>query len=154
MLLDKDKDYVVYLLKNRGIDPEAVGGYMDYEVFRDVFETQEYGHADEWETSEILYLQPELVNLESVAGDEWLPENRLAHLKNTYTPMDWFSMQPDLTRGTPGPATAEKGRRFWAHQIDRLVDIVRAIKADDVAPRLYREFNDRLKEPPGIAEGV
>jgi hypothetical protein len=46
--LDKRKDYVVYFLNNRGVDPEAVGGYMDFRVFRSIFETDSYGHADEW----------------------------------------------------------------------------------------------------------
>ncbi len=143
-MLDKNKDFIPYFLNNRGVDPQAVGGYMDFQVFRSTFETEVYGHADEWETSEILYLQPELVHLETVGDREWPPEDRLAHLPHSYTPMDWFSRQPDLTRGKPGPATAEKGRIFWQHQIESLAAIVRAIKEDTVAERLYREYNRRI----------
>jgi creatinine amidohydrolase len=146
LMLDRRKDWVPYFLDNRGVDPEAVGGYMDFRVFREIFETEDYGHADEWETSEILHLQPELVHLEALAADdEWPPQDRLAHLPHTYTPVDWFSRQPELNRGRPGPATAEKGARFWEHQIERLAPIVRAIKEDEVAPALYREFNERLR---------
>ncbi|MCZ7573749.1 MAG: creatininase family protein [Ardenticatenaceae bacterium] len=144
LMLDKNKAFIPYFLNNRGVDPEAVGGYMDFGVFRATFETEAYGHADEWETSEILHLQPELVHLERVGDQSWLPEDRLAHLPHTYTPVDWFSRQPDLTRGTPGPSTAEKGRMFWEHQVERLVAIVKAIKEDTRAEELYREFNNRI----------
>jgi creatinine amidohydrolase len=143
-MLDRNKDFVPYFLNNRGVDPQAVGGYMDFDVFRATFESAEFGHADEWETSEILHLQPELVHLETVGDRAWLPEDRLGHLPHTYTPMDWFARTPDLTRGTPGLATAEKGRQFWEHQIRQLARIVRAIKDDTAAPALYREFNERI----------
>jgi creatinine amidohydrolase len=149
LMLDKNKPYVPYFLNNRGVDPEAVGGYMNNEVFRSIFETQEYGHADEWETSEILHIRPDLVHLNEVGNKSWLPEDRLAHLPHTYTPMDWFSRQPHLTRGTPGAATAEKGRAFLQHQVQQLAAIVKAIKEDKVAGELYREFNRRIYKHPG-----
>ena len=77
-----------------------------------------------------------------------MPQDRLAHLPHTYTSMDWFSRQPDLMRGTPGPATAEKGKAFLEHQVKRMAEIVKAIKEDEVAPRLYREFSERIYRPP------
>src|SRR5687768_2955683 len=143
-MLDKNKDFVPYFLNNRGVDPQAVGGYMDFEVFRATFDSVEFGHADEWETSELLHVQPELVHLDKVGDQEWLPQDRLAHLSHTYTPIDWFQRQPDLTRGSPGLATAEKGKIFWDHQVQSLSRIVKAIKEDKVAPALYREFNERI----------
>lgn len=148
LMLDKGKDYVVYFLNNRGIDPDAVGGYMDNKVFRSIFETEEYGHADEWETSEILHIRGDLVHLEEVGHKTWLPEDRLSHLPHTYTSTDWFSRQPELTRGIPGPATAEKGRLFLDHQVKELASIVKAIKEDEVASRLYAEFNNRIYQGP------
>jgi creatinine amidohydrolase len=144
LLLDKHKDYVVYFLNNRGVDPEAVGGYMDYKIFREIFETDNYGHADEWETSELLAIRPDLVHLGEAKERTWPDLGRLSHLAHTYTPMDWFSMQPELVRGTPGPATAEKGRKFLKHQIERMAQIVRSIKEDHVAEELYHEYNTRI----------
>ncbi len=143
-MLDKGKDFIPYFLNNRGIDPQAVGGYMDFGVFRSTFTSENFGHADEWEASEVLHVRPELVHLETVGDREWPPEDRLDHLPHTYTPMDWFSRQPDLSRGTPGPATPEKGRIFWEHQIKQLAAIVKAIKDDDQAETLYRDFNERI----------
>jgi creatinine amidohydrolase len=143
-LLDKNKNYIPYFLNNRGVDPQAVGGYMDFSVFRATFTSETFGHADEWEASELLHIRPDLVHLEAVGEREWPAEDRLDHLPHTYTPMDWFSRQPDLTRGAPGQATAEKGRIFWEHQVESLAAIVRAIKQDTRASELYQEFNGRI----------
>jgi creatinine amidohydrolase len=144
LLLDKRKDYIVYYLNNRGVDPEAVGGYMDFQVFRSIFETEGHGHADEWEASELLHIRPDLVHLETVRDKSWPDQRRLEHLSHTYTPMDWFARQPDLMRGNPGPATAEKGCKFLAHQVQRMATIVKAIKDDHVAEQLYKEFSERI----------
>ena len=143
-MLDKNKDFVPYFLNNRGGDPQAVGGNMDFGGFRATFTSETFGHADEWQASEILHVRPYLVHLEEVGNREWPAEDRLAHLLHTYTPMDWFSRQPDLTRGAPNHATAEKGRLFCEHQMRQLATLIKAIKEDQVAGELYREFNQRI----------
>ena len=58
--------------------------------------------------------------------------------------MDWFSRQPDLTRGTPGYSTAEKGKIFWEQQVQALTGMVKAVKQDEKAKQLYDEFNQRI----------
>ena len=143
-MLDKNKDFVPYFLNNRGGDPQAVGGNMDFGGFRATFTSETFGHADEWQASEIQHVRPYLVHLEEVGNREWSAEDRLAHLPHTYTPMDWFSRLPDLTRGAPSHATAEKSRLFWEHQMRQLATVIEAIKEDQVAGELYREFNQRI----------
>ncbi len=140
-LLDKGKDYVVYYLNSRGVDPDAVGGYMDRDLFYRTLESEEYGHACEWETSEVLHIRPDLVHMEKAADVDEQPLDRLSHLPNTYTPVDWFSRSPNLTRGTPGHSTAEKGKVVWEQQVEALAALVKAVKADRVARELYDEFN-------------
>ena len=142
-LVDKGKDYVPFYCNARGVDPDAVGGYMDVELFNRTFESTDYGHACEWETSEMLHIRPDLVRMEE-ADVDLPPQDRLDHLPNTYTPIDWFSRQPELGRGTPGLATADKGRAFWEQQVSALADLVRAIKRDETAQQLYDEFNRRI----------
>lgn len=143
-LVDKGKDYVPYYLNARGVDPDAVGGYMDKDLFNATFESKDYGHACEWETSELLHIRPDLVHMDKAKEVDEPPRERLAHLANAYTPMDWFSRQPDLTRGTPGYATAEKGKIFWEQQVKSLAALVRAIKQDQVARELYDQFNGQI----------
>ena len=47
-------------------------------------------------------------------------------------------------RGIPVQATADKGRKFLAHQVQQMAAIVKAIKEDKVSEELYREYNDRV----------
>ena len=143
-MADKAKDYVVYYPNSRGIDPDAVGGYMDKELFYATFDSKEYGHACEWETSELLHIRPELVDMDEAKDVDEPPLDRLKHLPHTYTPVDWFSRQPDLTRGTPGYASADKGKAFWEQQVEALASLVKAVKQDDTARELYDAFNRRI----------
>ena len=143
-MVDKGKGWVPYYFNARGVDPDAVGGYMDKDLFYETFESEEYGHACEWETSEMLHIRPELVDMDKAKEVNEPPQDRLDHLPNTYTPMDWFSRQPDLTRGTPGYSTAEKGKIFWEQQVQALTGMVKAVKQDEKAKQLYDEFNRRI----------
>ena len=58
--------------------------------------------------------------------------------------MDWFSRSPNLTRGTPGYSTPEKGKIIWEQQVEALAKLVIAIKQDTVARDLLDEFNRRI----------
>lgn len=143
-MLDKDKDWVPYYCDARGKDPDAVGGYMNKELFYQVFESEEYGHACEWETSEMLHIQPELVDMDKAGKVEEPPREDLKHLKHMYTPMDWVGMQPDLTRGTPGYSTAEKGCTFLEDQIQTLAEMVKVVKKDTRAREIYEGYNQGI----------
>ena len=67
-MLDKGKDWVPYYCDARGVDPDALGGYMNKELFNEIFDSEEYGHACEWEASEMLHIDPES-GMISAAGD-------------------------------------------------------------------------------------
>jgi len=49
--------------------------------------------------------------------------------------------------GNAHAATAEKGEKLLKFQSDALARLVRAIKADEVAPGLVAEFNQRQRRP-------
>ena len=114
---------------------------MNKDLFNKVFDSQEYGHACEWETSEMLHIDPEVVDMDAAAQVDEPPRDDLQHLKHMYTPMDWVAMQPELTRGTPGASTAEKGRVFLEDQIKTLAEMVALVKTDTRAREIYDEFN-------------
>ena len=143
-MLDKGKDWVPYYCDARGKDPDAVGGYMNKDLFAELFESNDYGHACEWETSEMLHIGSELVDMDAAGRVHEPPRGDLAHLEHIYTPMDWVAMQPDLIRGTPTAATAEKGRIFLEDQIKTLAGMVKAGKEDTRAREVYDEFNARI----------
>ncbi len=70
-------------------------------------------HADELETSVMMYCRPELVNL-SEAGSGGIggfaPE--LLREGKVWIPRNWSKISEDTGVGNPAKATAEKGRRF------------------------------------------
>ena len=143
-MLDKGKDWVPYYCDARGVDPDALGGYMNKELFNEIFDSEEYGHACEWETSEMLHIDPELVDMDQAKKVNERPREDLSHLKHMYTPMDWVAMQPELTRGTPGLSSAEKGRVFLEDQIRTLAEMVALVKKDSRAREIYEDYNRRL----------
>ncbi|MDP7395386.1 MAG: creatininase family protein [Lentisphaeria bacterium] len=143
-MLDKGKDWVPYYCDARGVNPDSVGGYMNKELFNEIFDSEEYGHACEWEASEMLHIDPDLVDMGQAKKVDEQPREDLSHLKHMYTPMDWIAMQPELTRGTPGLSTAEKGRVFLEDQIKTLAELVALVKKDTRAREIYEDFNRRL----------
>ena len=47
--------------------------------------------------------------------------------------------------GNPSAATQEKGEAAISASVEDLVDVIRTVKADTAAPRLQKEFYERVK---------
>lgn len=73
-------------------------------------------HADEMETSLMLYLAPELVLPLSEAGEGKEHHLTIPAFREgwAWTPRDWARVTADTGTGNPGAATAEKGARYFA----------------------------------------
>jgi creatinine amidohydrolase len=71
-------------------------------------------HADEMETSLLLHLCPELVEL-SEAGQGGRVPFAIDSLKQAgvWTPRPWSKSHPDTGSGNPAKATADKGARYF-----------------------------------------
>lgn len=71
-------------------------------------------HAGEMETSLILHLRPEWVDLQSAGVGARVPfaVEGLAQ-SGVWTPRPWSATHPDTGAGNPAAATAEKGRRYF-----------------------------------------
>jgi creatinine amidohydrolase len=135
-LARQPRDYALYLPK------------FDWEV-EDVIATycqsKFGGHADEWETSLMLHLYPELVNMRKVpAKNVGRPTNRLQRLreKQIKTAVDFFADFPTHYAGEAEHATALTGKKAVDKIVDRLVDIIRAIKNDDETLMVQRQFSE------------
>lgn len=71
-------------------------------------------HADEMETSLLLHLCPELVELEHAGRGERVPfDIRALSQSGVWTPRPWSKIHPDTGSGDPSRATAEKGRVYF-----------------------------------------
>ena len=105
------------------------------------------GHADEMETSMAMAAIPGTVKMEQQCFAEPVePKDDLAHLKEKriHTALWWYGMYPENVTGSPGAATPEKGEAALAAAAEDLTEVIRTIKADTAAPRLQKEFYERL----------
>ncbi|TMC58943.1 MAG: creatininase family protein [Chloroflexi bacterium] len=137
------RDYVVYVAKPplEGADAEAV---------RAQWQTRVDGHAGEYETSELLVIRPDLVQMDLLAADEeGMPRERLKELRahGVYTGIWWYADHPTHYRGDARPATAEKGDRVLTARAKALAAAIRAIKLDAEARRLQAEFFASVQAP-------
>jgi len=141
-LLETRKDYMVYLAQTFW-DP----GFID---LRDKSLESEFDyHGGEMETSMILTIHPELVKMDQIDARSGKRLGRLQHLeplqRGQETPVSWYANFPDHYAGDAHPATAEKGEQFLEYLAGRLVDAIKVVKADQVAPALYEEFFGRVQ---------
>lgn len=90
-------------------------------------------HADELETSLLLHLRPELVELAQAGPGKRIPFAIKGLVQpGVWTPRPWSKCHPDTGSGDPSRATAEKGKRYFeavaAALADVLVDLAKATK--------------------------
>src|SRR5258706_5199952 len=133
-------DYVVYFF-----DP-AADPALDEQV-KKLRKSDPAGdqHAGERETSTLLYLRPDLVQMDRAATESGANQKRLA-LPNLYTAIWWYAGFPNHYAGEGDKATSELGRVLTESRIEALTRALRAAKADQSAPALQKEFFDRVKE--------
>ena len=85
---------------------------MAKDEFNAIFENPG-DHADEFETSVMLHLHPELVQLEHARPGETIPFKVDGIMQEgVWTPRPWSSSHPDKGCGDPRLATAEKGKAY------------------------------------------
>jgi creatinine amidohydrolase len=138
--LEKRRDYAVFFFEP-GSDPEYV---EKMNALRKSDPSQDQ-HAGERETSEILYLRPDLVKMET-AGDESGANQKRWDIPNVYTPIWWYASYPNHYAGEGGKATRELGELVTEHYLDSFVTALKAIKADTSTLQLQKEFYDKVGE--------
>jgi len=94
------------------------------EVQSQIFE-ENLDHADEMETSLLLYLCPERVQMDD-AGDGKRNPFGIEGLTQpgVWTPRPWTASHPDLGSGDPGKASKEKGERYFHAVCDAIRDVI------------------------------
>ncbi len=136
------RDYVVYL-----VNPfmAMMSGQIEAPWPR-----EEDGHAGPGETSLMLALRPDLVQMDLVPTDgEGQAQNRLQALREAgvQTGIWWYADHPTHYAGDASFARAEAGERFLDVMAEAVAKAVRAIKADTEAKRLQDEFFARSAAP-------
>lgn len=82
-------------------------------------------HADEVETSVMMYYHPELVNLdEAGSGSSCGFCSQMLREKVAWIPRHWQQVSSDTGIGDPRKATAEKGERYTQAVVERYAQLV------------------------------
>lgn len=135
-LPEKAKPYVVYYAD----PPTPPADFLDH---------PENGHACEAETSMIQHIDESLVKMDQVPPRPFTNLHRAAPVADNggYSQIAWYAMYPHMYVGDAHEATAAKGQRLLQAQIDALVKLIAAVKADGTTPALVAEFNQRQANP-------
>jgi len=133
--LASSRNYVVYV---RGL-PDRSGG----PPIADKIDS----HAGQSETSMMMISRPDLVHQNRAADESGGDRHRLSLPEGLYTGIWWYAKFPDHYGGDGTPASKELGEYEMKSWINGIVDTIRAVKADDEAPRLQREFFEKTTHP-------
>jgi creatinine amidohydrolase len=98
------------------------------------FFENEGDHADEMETSLMLYFEPELVLPLSKAGEGSYKKFKVEGLneKWAWTERKWLQLTKDTGVGNPLMASADKGERYFKALIDKLAKFLIELENTDI----------------------
>ena len=146
-LLERPRSYAAYCCHLWVLKGEAAGKWEE------IRETTEDEHAGESETSGALHVYPQLVRTEAIPDpSDGHARGNLSHLVPLDHSLRWYGNYPTHYCGDATKATAEKGAFLVQAWVDNVVRAIRAVKSDDVTPKLLDEFHDKAENP--IAGGL
>jgi len=68
-------------------------------------------------------------------------------LEDIYTGIWWYTRFPNHYSGEGAAATKELGQYQMNWWIDSVVKAIKAVKADDVSPKMQQEFYEKSTQP-------
>ena len=139
-LLDSPKDYVVYAILGAGGPPSKDPAAAPSRPGVD-------GHAGEGEISNVMASRPDLAHPERSATESGADLNRLDLPAGVYTGIWWYAKFPNHYAGDSSAANAARGEAATKATAENIANAIRAIKSDQVAPRLQREFFEKAQHP-------
>lgn len=104
------------------------------------------GHADEVESSVMMYLKPELVKIDRADSETGMDLNKLS-LKNSYTGIWWYGKYPNHYAGDAKGASAEIGELSVNQKVLQLSEVIKSIKSDETTLDLQRKFYKESENP-------
>ncbi len=147
--LDSPKDYVVYGFSALG---PAFGPGAQLPPAAQPSRPGVDGHAGEIEAAMVMASRPELVHPERGGEQSGANLARLDLPAGVFTAINWYAMYPNHYAGDASGATAARGTALVQLTADRMAAAIRAIKSDQVSPRLQKEFFDKTTHPVDTAQ--
>ena len=142
--LESPRDFAVFFITPR---PDAATQRKINEMR---VSTIEDGHGGEVETSAMLAIRPDLVLMDRVHDVSGVSLYRLPlrqQFPGLQTGIWWFAQFPNHYSGDARHANAELGEIFLQARANALVEIIRAVKADENTIRLQNEFFEASRNP-------
>jgi creatinine amidohydrolase len=141
--LERPRDYTLYVAR--------LGDYMSPALASPAWKKRMQSafdhHAGEAETSSMLAVRPDRVRLRE-RGPAAPPRGRLAHLPRILVSgIWWYADYPEHYAGDAAAATADKGEWLLAQWTTTVATMIRAVRGDDVAAALEKEFFRRAAAP-------
>jgi len=127
------RDYVVY----------TISPSVNSDVQRKIVELRKTvtgGHADEVETSTMLAIRPDLVKMERATNESGNNQNQLKHIPDVFAGINWYAQYPNHFAGDAKDANPALGELSIEGRCQQLIEIIKAVKADQTAIRLQNEF--------------
>lgn len=137
--LERRRDYVVYFFT-----PEEDPALAEKAKTLRKSDPSTDMHAGEDETSSLLYLRPDLVQMDRAKQESGADQQRLPPLPNLYTAIWWYARFPNHYAGEGAAATREWGQAITESRVAALVKALRAVKADTTTLKIQNEFFDRV----------
>ncbi len=98
------------------------------------------GHAGEIETSMMMAHHPELAHIEHGRDQSGEDQNRLIHLPYAYAGIWWYAKFPNHYAGNGSYANPEIGELLLNSEANQLVELIKAVKKDDMIHELQQQF--------------
>ena len=105
------------------------------------------GHAGEGEISNVMASRPELAHPERSSTQSGADLNRLELPEGLYTGIWWYAKFPNHYQGDSAGASAARGAATTRGVAVRIANAIRAVKRDEMGPRLQREFFEKAAKP-------
>jgi creatinine amidohydrolase len=129
-------DYVVYVFQNSGYGPG-----------RPQLHSKTDQHAGESETSHTMIARPDLVHMDRASTESGADLNRLDLPAGVYTGIWWYARFPNHYAGNGADATQALGEFDMKTWVASIANAIRAVRSDQMGPRLQREFFEGSRAP-------
>jgi len=137
--LESERDYVVYLYR-----PE-----VDSQTQKSIAALRKSttgGHADEVESSIMMYIHPALVKIERAGSESGADLDRFK-ITNGYSSIWWYGKYPHHYAGDARGANPKLGEIAQEQKIDQLIEVIKQVKADKSASELQKSFFKESQTP-------
>ncbi|MGZ4879267.1 MAG: creatininase family protein [Candidatus Angelobacter sp.] len=135
--LEKPHDYVVYVFNE--LEPSGKGGPP--------MKTSMDMHGGERESSNMLISHPDLVHMDRASSESGADQARQKLPENVYTAIWWYTRFPNHYAGEGAAANKELGQYQMNWWIDSIKKAIQAVKANDVSPKLQKEYYEKSTHP-------